>query len=118
MNEDHENIRHLYHTEEFDSFYNSLDEKTVKKYDEALIYLEIVYVLNNKFVKKIVNTELYEMRVSVGSNEYRTMIFAADHENIIQATKIILLNGFVKKSTKDYEKQIKKAIKTLDNLEL
>ena len=118
MKEDNENIRHLYHTEEFDAFYNSLDERATIKYDEALLYLEIVYVLNSKFVKKIVNTDLYEMRVSVGTNEYRSIIFAADHDNIIQATKIILLNGFLRKSTKDYEKEVKKAGKILDNLEL
>ena len=56
------------------------------------------------------------MRVSVGTNEYRTMIFAVNHKNIIQATEIILLNGFLKKSTKDYRKQIEKAIKILEGL--
>jgi hypothetical protein len=118
MEENNRNIRHLYHTDEFDAFYNSLDERAVIKYDEAIVYLELVYVLSNKFVKKIVNTDLYEMRVNVGTNEYRTMIFAADHDNIILATNIYLLNGFLKKSTKDYEKQIKKAIKILNDLEI
>jgi hypothetical protein len=111
-------MRELLHTDDFDAFYYSLDERATIKHDEALLYLEIVYVLSNKFVKKIVNTNLYEMRVSVGTNEYRTIIFASDHENVIQATKILLLNGFLKKSSKDYEKQIKKAIKILNDLEL
>ena len=47
------------------------------------------------------------MRVSVGSNEYRTVLFAIDNSNVILSTKIILLNGFLKKSTKDYDKQMK-----------
>jgi hypothetical protein len=59
-----------------------------------------------------------EMRVSLGFNEYRTILFAVDHENVIQSTKIILLNGFIKKSSKDYDKQVKKAINILNKLEL
>ena len=47
--------------------------------------------------------------MSVGSNEYRTVLFAIDNSNVILSTKIILLNGFLKKSTKDYNKQIAKA---------
>jgi hypothetical protein len=56
--------------------------------------------------------------VSVGTNEYRTVLFAVNHKNIIQATEIVFLNGFLKKSTKDYDKQIKKAVKILNDLEL
>ena len=57
-----------------------------------------------KFVKKLVGTDFFELRVSV------------DNENINLATSIILLNGFVKKSTKDYEKEITKAINILRSL--
>lgn len=35
-------------------------------------------------------------------------------ENIIQAEQILLLNGFMKKSTKDYKKEIQKAQHILD----
>lgn len=65
-----------------------------------------------------VRTDLYEMRVSVGSNEYRTVLFAIDNSNVILSTKIILLNGFLKKSTKDYSKQIVKAERILKSLAL
>lgn len=111
-------FRTIYHTDEFDEFYSSQTERVKIKFDECIEILECIYVLNAKFVKKIINTQLYEMRVSVGSNEYRTIIFAINHENIIQATEIILLNGFLKKSNKDYEKQIKQAIKILVKLSL
>ncbi len=40
------------------------------------------------------------------AGEYRTILFAIDKANVIEATKIILLNGFLKKSNKDYRKQI------------
>lgn len=54
------------------------------------------------------------MRVSVGTNEYRTVLFAIDHDNVIQATKILVLNAFIKKSLKDYNKQIDKAFRILE----
>lgn len=58
------------------------------------------------------------MRVSVGTNEYRTVLFAIDNRNVIQSTQIILLNAFLKKSNKDYKKQIEKANKILNDLTL
>lgn len=109
-------FRTIHHTDEFDEFYSSLNEKTKVKFDECIAILECIYVLNTKFVKKIVRSNLYEMRVSVGTNEYRTILFAVNHENIIQATEIILLNVFLKKSAKDYDKQIKIATKILEKI--
>ena len=112
-------IRKLIHTNEFDEYYNSLDKRTAEKYDEAILYLETIYVLSKKFVKKLEDAEvgIFEMRVSVGTNEHRTILFAIDHENIIQAKRVILLNSFLKKESKEYKKQIKKAINILNNLE-
>jgi hypothetical protein len=118
MEEKTKKIRDLFHTDEFDSFYKSLDERSVSKFDEAILYLETVHILSTKFVKKIVSANLYELKVSVGYNEYRTVLFSTDHANIIQSTKVILLNGFLKKSSKDYDKQIKRAINILNTLEL
>ena len=77
-----------------------------------------VYDLPTKFIKHLQNTDLYEMRVSVGTNEYRTVLFAIDNKNVIQSTQIILLNAFLKKSNKDYKKQIEKANKILNDLTL
>jgi len=112
-----EEIRSTLYSNEFKEFRDSLDKRTQNKIDDNVSILKTVYVLSTKFVKKVVNTDFYEMRVSVGFNEYRTILFAIDHENIIQSTKIILLNGFLKKSSKDYDRQIKKAINILNNLE-
>jgi hypothetical protein len=119
MNENRK-IRELIYTDEFKEYYNSLDMRTKDKYDDRLTLLEEVRVLSTKFVKVLVDTKenLYELRVSVGFNEYRSILFSADHDNIIQATKIVILNGFLKKSSKDYDKQIKRAINILNSLEL
>jgi hypothetical protein len=112
-------IRNVFHVNEFEEFYNSLDNKSSIKLDEAILYLETIYVLSTKFVKKIQDTDenLYELRVSVGFNEYRTIIFAIDHDNVIQAKYVLLLNGFLKKNSKDYKKQIKIAENILNKLE-
>jgi len=67
--------------------------------------------------KKIENSNFYELRVSVGFNEYRTILFSVNHENIIQATEIVLLNSFLKKDKKDYAKQVKRATNIYNNLE-
>jgi len=112
-------IRKIIHTDEFDEYYNLLDKRTAAKYDEVILYLETMYVLNKKFIKRLEDAEtgIFEMRVSVGTNEHRTILFAIDHDNIIQAKNVILLNSFLKKDTKEYGKQIKKAINILNDLE-
>lgn len=111
-------MRTLYRTLEFDEFYETLDERVKTKFKYTFEVIKSVYALPVKYVKRLEGTELYEMRVSVGYNEYRTVLFAVDNENIILSTKIILLNGFLKKSSKDYQKQIAKARRILKDLEL
>ena len=74
-----------------------------------------IKVVNTKLVKKLVDTDFYELRISVG-NEYRVILFTIDHENFIEAEQIILLNGFMKKSTKDYKRELEKAQQILNNL--
>ncbi|WP_018675740.1 type II toxin-antitoxin system RelE/ParE family toxin [Riemerella columbina] len=112
-----ENIRVVILTEEFNDFFSSLNSKIAEKYEYVIHILETQKVVNEKFVKKLENTIFYEMRVSVGNNEHRTIIFSIDAENIIEATQIILLTSFLKKSTKDYKKAIKKAENILNNLQ-
>ena len=111
-------IRTTYKTEEFEEFYNDLNARVKDKFEYTFELVQTVYALPVKYIKHLDGTDLYEMRVSVGSNEYRTVLFAIDNSNVILATKIILLNGFLKKSTKDYNKQIAKAIRILKDLAL
>lgn len=100
---------------EFDEFYNSLPQSVQSKVKYAMNILAEIKVVNTKLVKKLVDTDFYELRISVG-NEYRVILFTIDHENLIEATQILLLNGFIKKSTKDYKKEIDKALQILNNL--
>lgn len=111
-------IRELYFSDEFTEFYEKLQDKVKAKFEHTMDIIWTEYVLNTKFVKHLENTDLYEMRVSVNFNEYRTILFAVDNDNIILSKRILLLNGFLKKSTKDYSKQIKVAKQILEDFEL
>lgn len=101
---------------EFDEFYNSLPANVQNKVNYALNIIAVVKVVNTKLINKLIDTNFYELRISVG-NEYRVVLFTIDHENFIEAEQILLLNGFMKKSTKDYKKEIKKAEQILNNLQ-
>jgi len=111
MTED--NIRELYFSDEFWEFYFLQQDKVRQKFDYVLGVIRRESVITTKFVKHLKGTDLYEMRVSVGTNEYRTVLFAVNNSNIVLATKILVLNAFMKKSTKDYNRQIEKATKIL-----
>jgi hypothetical protein len=78
-----EEIRSVLYSDDFNLFYSELDERVKVKYKQGIDILKTVYVLSTKFVKRIVNTNLYELRISVGYNEYRTVLFCTDHENVI-----------------------------------
>ncbi len=84
-------MREVFKTEEFNDFINQLDKKTIDKFEQVIAVIT------------------YEMRVSVGNNQYRTIIFSINNNNIINATKIVLIHGFLKKGTKQYNKEIKRA---------
>lgn len=111
-------VRTILRTHEFLAFYESLPQKVQTKFLYVMNVIATVFNVSTKFVKHLEKTDLYEMRVSVGTNEYRTVLFAIDHDNFIEAKNIILLNGFLKKDNKDYRKQIEIANAILNNLEL
>jgi len=109
-----EQIREIYHSDEFDAYYNSLDSKIQEKYDYVEQIIRTQYVVNAKFVKILEKTEFYEARVSVGKNEYRTIVFAIDSASFIESRRILFLNSFMKKSTKDYKAEIRLARQILN----
>lgn len=111
-------VRIVYKTPEFETFYSSLLPKTQTKFDYVTNVISTIYNVPTKFIKHLENTDLYEMRVSVGTNEYRTVLFAIDHDNLIEAKSVILLNAFLKKDNRDYRKQVEIALSILNNLEL
>lgn len=101
---------------EFAQFYNSLSDKVKTKFDYVLGIVKTERIISTKFVKHLENTDLYEMRVSIGGNEYRTIMFTMDNENVMLATEITLLNAFMKKSNKDYQGQIRVAKNILERI--
>ena len=109
-------MRTMIRSIEFDEFYNSLPAKAQKKLDYVLNVVAEIKVVNTQFVKQIETTEFYELRVQVG-NEYRVVVFTIDHENFVEATQVLLLNGFMKKSKKDYVPATEKARRILKRYE-
>ena len=108
-------MRTLPKTEAFEAFYCSLPQAVQQKMDYALTVLSQIKVVNQKFVKKLRNSDFYELRLSV-ELEYRILLYPIDHENVIEATEVLLMNGFIKKSNKDYKPAIKEAETILKNL--
>lgn len=105
-------MRTIIRSVEFDAFYASLSANIQNKVQYALNVIAEIKVVNTKLVKKLVDTDFYELRISV-HNEYRVIVFTIDHDNFIEAEQILLLNGFIKKSTGDYKKEIAKAQRIL-----
>ena len=103
MNED---VRETFHSSEYDEYYASLDEKTKAKYDYVEAVIKTQYVVNRKFVKNLEGTEFYEARVSIGKNEHRTIVFAIDSLSFMESKRVLFLNSFLKKGTKQYKGEI------------
>ena len=107
--------RELLYSPDYIEFFRTSTPRTQEKLLYATVILETIKSIPTKFVKKLTNTDFYELRISV-DNEIRVILFAADHDNINLATRVIFLNGFVKKGTKDYKKEVSKAIHILKSL--
>ena len=102
-------IRNIIFSDEFEEYYTGMNEQIKEKYDYALQIVRSQYVVSSKIVKSLENTDFYELRISISSNEYRTILLAVDHDNFIQSKNVLLLNSFLKKDTKQYKAEIKKA---------
>ena len=107
--------RNIRYSDEYMQFKATLSQRALEKLDYCIAILQTEMPLSQKFVKKVISSDFYELRVSV-DNEIRVILFSADNPNISLATEIIILNGFVKKSNKDYDKQIRKAYNILTSM--
>ena len=72
------------------------------------------YVVNRKFVKNLEDTEFYEARITVGTNEHRTIVFAVDSISFMESKRVLFLNSFLKKGTKQYKGEIETARRILN----
>ena len=50
-------------------------------------------------------------------NEYRTVLFAIDADNFMECHRMVMLNSFVEKGTKQYPAEIRKAERLLKEWE-
>lgn len=108
-----EAIRNILFSEEFELYFNNLESRIKEKYDYVLNIVRTQKVVNKKFVKHLENTDFYELRFSISTDEYRTIMFAIDNDNFIESNTVILLNSFLKKNTKQYKSEIKIAEKII-----
>ena len=111
------NVRSIIKTREFQEFYDSQPIKVREKIDYVLTIMISQKIVSTKFVKILENTEFYEMRVSLSSNEYRTILFTIDSRSFMECEQVVLLNGFLKKTTKQYKAEIQKARTIVKSLE-
>ena len=100
-------MRTMMRSAEFDEFYNSLPANVQNKVNYALNIIAVVKVVNTKLIKKLIDTNFYELRISVG-NEYCVILFTIDQESFVEAEQILLLNGFMKNQPRIIRKSFKK----------
>lgn len=85
-------------------FLDSLPGKVAQKVTWVLKLIEDLDSVPSSYFKKLVGTEdIWECRITLGSNAYRIFCFLADD------SVIVLTNGFVKKSQKTPKVEIEKA---------
>jgi len=106
-------MREIDITEKCLNFIDDQDKRVSDKFFQLIEIIGEVKIVLTNFVKKLTNSRFYELRIKAG-NEYRVLIFAIDHLNFSECSKALCLNGFIKKSNKDYIKAIKEAENTLD----
>ena len=106
-------MREIVITEECLDFIDSQNERVSLKFFQLVEVIGELKQVHSNFIKKLQSTHFYELRIKAG-NEYRVIIFAIDHLSFSECTKAVCLYGFQKKSTKDYNKAIKKAEKILE----
>ena len=107
-------MRKLIRSNEFDEFYDSLPTNVQNKVKYALNIVAEIKVVSTKLVKKLVDSDFYELRVKMNN---RVILLTIDHDNFIEASQVLLLNGFIKKSTKDYKAEISKANQIIERLQ-
>lgn len=106
-------IREIYYSDDYKEYLDALPMRVRVKYDYVEQIIATIKVVSTKFVRNIEGTDFYEARVSIGSNEYRTVMFAIDAISFIESSRVIFLNSFLKKSKKQYKQEVEIANKIL-----
>ena len=61
-------IRTVYASDEFNQFFHDADKRVQSKLKFVIDVIQRVYEIPTKYVKKLVEYNLYEMRISTGYN--------------------------------------------------
>ena len=86
-----------------EEFLDTLSDKVVQKIISVIELVEAEPIVPAKFFRKLVDTELYECRVRWESNIFRLFCFFDRND------KIVITNGFVKKTQKTPQREIERA---------
>jgi len=81
-------MREILITSECLAFIDSQGGRISKKFFQLIEVMEQVKIVHTNFIKKLVNNDLYELRIKAG-NEIRIIIFSIDHSNFSECTKAV-----------------------------
>lgn len=109
-------MRQVLISEECFSFIES--NLTIKKKFQYLLQILIEQkVVHSDIIKKLTGTPFYELRIKV-NQEYRIILISYENQNFVESTKVVLLNGFIKKSTIDYRMAIETAYNLIEKYKI
>jgi phage-related protein len=95
----------IFYGEDFWEFYNKQTLKVKLRIDWTLDVVRTLDFIPEKYFKHIESTDLYEVRISSGSNIYRVFCF------FDKGKLIVVLNAFQKKTQKTPKNEIERALK-------
>ena len=111
-------MRKIYISEECEKYIlEGSSERVKRKFKYLLEVMEEHKIIHTSIVEKLTNTKYYELKIKA-ENQIRVILFAIDNVNFNEASQIILLNGFLKRTNRDYKKAVKIADKLLIKYEL
>jgi phage-related protein len=95
----------IFYGDYFWNFYNKQSIKVKEKINWTIGLVKCLELIPDKYFKHIENTDLYEIKVSLGNNIFRILCF------FDKGKLVIVLNGFQKKTQKTPKNEINRAVK-------
>ena len=77
-------MREVYITSDCLEYIDNQGERVGRKFFELIEVLSTLQRIHTNYVKKLINTEFYELRIRAGS-EYRTVLYILDNEDFNQS---------------------------------
>lgn len=105
MDKENEVRKILIYGDEFWNFYHKQSTKVKERINWTIKLVQVLDRVPEKYLKHIIGTSLYELRIISGSNIYRIFCF------FDKGKLIVVLNGFQKKTQKTPKKEIDRALK-------